>query len=84
MSPIDYSQRGEQGWIGAGYYRDCREAKYIQSWEIANSRYQRDELLSVEACEELKKRTDKQISDAEKKSAIRRKVEQAKAKNESK
>ena len=28
MSPIDYSKRGEQGWTSAGYYRDCREAKY--------------------------------------------------------
>jgi NAD(P)-dependent dehydrogenase (short-subunit alcohol dehydrogenase family) len=84
MSPIDYSQRGELGWTAAGYYRDCREAKYFQSSEGSDCRYQRDELFSVEACEELKKRTDKEISDAEKKSAIRRNVEQAKAKSETK
>jgi NAD(P)-dependent dehydrogenase (short-subunit alcohol dehydrogenase family) len=29
MSPIDYSKRGENGWLTAGYYRDCREAKYV-------------------------------------------------------
>jgi NAD(P)-dependent dehydrogenase (short-subunit alcohol dehydrogenase family) len=28
MSPIDYGKRGEGGWDGAAYYRDCREAKY--------------------------------------------------------
>lgn len=29
MSPIDYSKRGENGWLTAGYYRDCRGAKYV-------------------------------------------------------
>jgi NAD(P)-dependent dehydrogenase (short-subunit alcohol dehydrogenase family) len=29
MSPIDYSKRGENGWLTVGYYRDCREAKYV-------------------------------------------------------
>jgi len=66
MRPIEYDRRGEGGWKAAGHYRDCREAKY-----------QRDELLSVEACEELRKRTDKDILDAEKRSAVRRKIEQA-------
>ena len=30
MSPIDYSKRGEQGWAIAGYYRDCRVARYVR------------------------------------------------------
>jgi hypothetical protein len=51
----------------------------ILSFEFSDIRYQRDELKSIEACDELRKRTDKEIADAEKKSAIRRKVEQAKA-----
>jgi NAD(P)-dependent dehydrogenase (short-subunit alcohol dehydrogenase family) len=71
MSPIDYSDRGEEGWVTAGYYRDCREAKY-----------QREELSSAEHWETLKRQTDKEIADAEKKSAIRRKVEEAKKKNQ--
>jgi NAD(P)-dependent dehydrogenase (short-subunit alcohol dehydrogenase family) len=29
MSPIEYDRRGEDGWKTAGYYRDCREARYI-------------------------------------------------------
>jgi NAD(P)-dependent dehydrogenase (short-subunit alcohol dehydrogenase family) len=28
MSPIAYDKRGEEGWKLAGYYRDCREARY--------------------------------------------------------
>jgi hypothetical protein len=32
--------------------------------------------MSEEACEELRKRADKEIADAEKKSAIKRKLEQ--------
>lgn len=35
--------------------------------------------MSVEDCEELRKRTDEEIATAEKKSAIRRKVEKAQA-----
>jgi NAD(P)-dependent dehydrogenase (short-subunit alcohol dehydrogenase family) len=66
MSPVDYSDREEEGWTHAAYYRDCRKAKY-----------QREELLSVGEWEGLKKRTDKEIVDAEKKSAIR-KVDEAK------
>ena len=31
MSPIDYGKRGEEGWGGSGYYRDCQEAKSILS-----------------------------------------------------
>jgi hypothetical protein len=83
MSPIDYSKRGEQGWTIAGYYRDCREAKYILFIEFTYSRYQRTELLSIEACEELRKRAEKEILDAEKKSAVRRKVVEARAKPDS-
>lgn len=30
MSPIDYSGRGE-GWTNAAYYRDCREARYLNA-----------------------------------------------------
>lgn len=70
MSPIDYGEREEEGWNVAGYYRDCREAKY-----------QRKEVLSVDEWKSLKKRTDREIADAEKKSAIRRKVEEAKKKD---
>jgi hypothetical protein len=46
----------------------------------ANWRYQREEILSTEACEELKKRADKEIDAAERKSAVRRKVEEAQKK----
>jgi hypothetical protein len=41
-------------------------------------------LFSADKCEELRKQTDKQIADAEKKSAIRRKVDEAKAEAEKK
>jgi hypothetical protein len=37
---------------------------------LTHDRYQRDELLSTDKCEELKKRIDKEISDAEKRSAV--------------
>ena len=47
---------------------------------MTDHRYQRDELYNTEKWEELRKRTDKEIADAEKKSAIRRKVEEAKKK----
>jgi len=83
MSPIDYSTRGEEGWTIVGYYRDCREAKYCVFVEWAYSRYQRTELLSIEACEELRKLAEKEILDVEKKSAVRRKVEEARAKSDS-
>jgi hypothetical protein len=75
MIPIAYDKRSEEGWKLAGYYRDCREAKWIL-FICTNYRYQRDELMSEEACEELRKRADKEIADAEKKSAIKRKLEQ--------
>jgi NAD(P)-dependent dehydrogenase (short-subunit alcohol dehydrogenase family) len=32
MRQIEYDRRGEGGWKAAGYYRDCREAKYIVTW----------------------------------------------------
>jgi hypothetical protein len=51
---------------------------------FVNFRYQRDEILSIEACEELRKRTDQEIATAEKKSAIRRKIEQAQAEDKAK
>ena len=51
--------------------------------EFAYSRYQRTEVLSIEACEELRKRAEKEILDAEKKSAVRRKVVEARAKADS-
>jgi hypothetical protein len=50
----------------------------------AKCRYQREEIASVQARETLKKRTEKEISDAEKKTAIRRKVDKAKSKQKSK
>lgn len=84
MSPIEYDKRGEDGWQSAEYCRDCHEAKYPPEFGCAKRRYQRDELFSVEKCEELRKQTDKEIADAEKKSAIRRKVKQAKAEAEKK
>jgi hypothetical protein len=45
-----------------------------------NWRYQREEISSPEACEELKKRADTEIETAEKKSAVRRKLEEAEKK----
>jgi hypothetical protein len=62
-----------------GNWRDIIEIVGRQSisyFICTNYRYQRDELMSEEACEELRKRTDKEIADAEKKSAIKRKLEQ--------
>jgi hypothetical protein len=41
---------------------------------ISDNRYQRNELTSVEACDELKRRTDLEIAEKEKMSAIRRKL----------
>jgi hypothetical protein len=79
MSPIDYSKRGESGWLTVGYYRDCREAKYVFVLKETYFRYHREEILSIEECEDLRKRTDEEIATAEKKSAIRRKVEKAQA-----
>lgn len=43
------------------------------SFGFAHDRYQRDEIFSVEKCEELKRRIDKEISDVEKRAAARRK-----------
>jgi hypothetical protein len=49
---------------------------------ITEHRYQREEIHSIEACDALKKRTEKEIADEEKKSAIRRKVEEVRKKQE--
>ena len=85
MSPIEYDKRGEDGWQTAEYCRDCHDAKYLfPCFRRTNGRYQREELFSADKCEELRKQTDKQIADAEKKSAIRRKVDEAKAEAEKK
>jgi len=27
MSPVDYDKRGENGWVTAGYYRDCKPSR---------------------------------------------------------
>jgi len=74
MSPIDYTGRGENGWGAAAYYRDCKDARCVYFNIISDNRYQRDELTSVEACDELKRRTDLEIAEKEKMSAIRRKI----------
>jgi hypothetical protein len=73
MSPIDYGHRGENGWEMAAYCRDCKDARYVLHFDkIIDSRYQRDELISVEACGELKRRTDQEIAEWEARSAMRR------------
>jgi hypothetical protein len=54
-------------------------SKVCFNLEGAYCRYHREEILSIEDCEELRKRTDEEIATAEKKSAIRRKVEKAQA-----
>jgi hypothetical protein len=67
-----------------GILQGLSRSKVCLHFEFVNFRYHRDETLSVEACEELRKRTDEEIKTAEKKSAIRRKVEKAQAEDKAK